>query len=130
MTKCPKYLLACLCLIQSTAWAGPEISFESTEIAYGTVAFDSPTFRYFKFTNTGDEPLVIFRCIATCSCYEAYCPEEAIMPGVSDSVKVYYDTQKPGAFTKSITVTSNAMNSPVRLKISGTVLAENHPAEP
>ena len=38
-------------------------------------------------------------------------------------IKVHYDTHRVGPFSKSVTVNSNAKNSPVVLRISGTVEA-------
>ena len=45
------------------------------------------------------------------------------MPGQKGEIKVHYDTHRVGPFSKSVTVNSNAKNSPVVLKISGTVEA-------
>jgi hypothetical protein len=47
------------------------------------------------------------------------------MPGETKSVKVKYDTQRIGGFTKYVTLNSNSTeNSQVRLTISGTVKEE------
>jgi len=46
------------------------------------------------------------------------------MPGESDFIKVKYDTKRTGAFTKYVTLTTNAQaNTTTRLKIFGTVSA-------
>lgn len=47
------------------------------------------------------------------------------MPGKTGVIKVNYDTHRIGAFTKTVTVESNAKNSPETLKIHGTVLDPN-----
>ena len=50
------------------------------------------------------------------------------MPGESANIKVKYDTNRVGAFTKYVTLTTNATNeTSTKLKISGTV---NAPAAP
>ena len=44
------------------------------------------------------------------------------MPGQQGTIDVKYNTNNVGGFTKSITVTSNAVNNPrVQLKIKGNV---------
>ena len=55
-------------------------------------------------------------------------------PGASGSIEVSYNPQnRPGTFNKTVTVSSNAENATVVLKISGTVaqrektLAEEYP---
>ena len=47
------------------------------------------------------------------------------MPGESDKIQVKYDTKRVGFIRKSITVTSNAANPNVILKITGQVIADN-----
>ena len=52
--------------------------------------------------------------------------KEPVAPGASGEIKVHYDTNRIGAFSKTITVSSNAENATVMLRILGTV---NAPAE-
>ncbi len=49
------------------------------------------------------------------------------MPGESAVIKVHYDTKRPGSFTKTVTLTSNAVTTMKVLKIKGFVNAK--PAE-
>lgn len=99
-----------------------ELSFESEVIDYGEVALNSDGERTFKFTNTGDAPVVISKVKTTCGCTVADYPKTAILPGSSGEIKVKYATKKAGTFTKGITVLSNAKNATQSLKIKGTVL--------
>jgi len=47
------------------------------------------------------------------------------MPGEKGTIKVHYNTNNVGGFSKTVTVTSNAVNDPrVVLRIKGTVLQE------
>ena len=107
-----------------------EIKFESETINYGTIEKGADGVRKFKFTNTGDAPLVITHAQGSCGCTVPTYPKEPIMPGQSASIEVKYDTQRLGAFTKYVTLTTNAKNntSP-RLQISGDV-KEAAPATP
>ena len=45
------------------------------------------------------------------------------MKGEKGVIKVHYDTKRVGAFTKTVTVTSNAKTSPKILTIKGVVEA-------
>lgn len=100
----------------------PEISFDKLEHDYGTIDFESNSDIEFVFTNKGKEPLVLSNVRSSCGCTIPEWPKEPLKKGESAAIKVKYDTKRIGAFTKSITVYSNAKNSPVVLKIKGKVL--------
>jgi len=94
----------------------------ATEWNYGNIKNASTGYRYFKFTNTGSGPLVISAAKGSCGCTVPSYPKEPIMPGESEFIKVKYDTKRTGAFTKYVTLTTNAQaNTTTRLKIMGTV---------
>ena len=95
---------------------------------YGTIEKASTGVRFFKFTNTGTAPLVISNAKGSCGCTVPSFPKEPIMPGAAGYIKVKYDTKRVGAFTKYVTLTTNATsNGTTRLKILGTVEAEAPP---
>ena len=101
----------------------PEIKWESKNIDYGKVTKGDETnaTRYFKFTNTGKSPLIISSCHGSCGCTVPSCPTEAILPGKNGEIKVHYDINRPGNFTKTVTVSSNAKNNNETLQITGVV---------
>ena len=103
-----------------------EISFEKTIINYGVIDKGSDGVREFIFTNTGDAPLVISEVKSSCGCTIPEKPEKPILPGESDKIQVKYDTQRVGLIRKSISVTSNASNPSVILKITGEVINDNN----
>ena len=102
----------------------PEIIFETELIDLGTfMRYDDPSSQCeFQFTNTGKEPLIISKAKGSCGCTVPEWPKEPIMPGENGIIKVNYDEKRIGAFNKSITITSNAKNSPKIIKIKGKVL--------
>ena len=106
---------------ETASEGGPVLTFEELTLDYGTVEYSADGKRSFTFTNTGTEPLIISRCKGSCGCTVPTCPTEPIMPGETGNIDVKYDTKRPGPFTKSITVTSNAETQTVLLKIKGTV---------
>ncbi|GGD53509.1 hypothetical protein GCM10011514_17040 [Emticicia aquatilis] len=83
----------------------------------------------FEVTNTGTAPVVISNAQASCGCTTPEFSKDAIMPGGKSVIKVGYNTSgRPGAFTKTITVSSNAENSSVILTIKGEVTSAPAPA--
>lgn len=101
----------------------PTMKFDKDAIDYGTIKQDADGNRTFTFTNDGKEPIVISEAHGSCGCTVPTYPKEPIMPGKTAEIKVHYDTHRVGPFSKSVTVNSNAKNSPVVLRISGTVEA-------
>ena len=102
--------------------AGPQIEFERIEHDYGTIDQGANGKTEFVFTNTGTEPLIISKAKGSCGCTVPTWPKEPIAPGASGSIKVKYDTKRPGPINKSVTITSNAINTPTKvLRIKGEV---------
>jgi len=97
--------------------------FESQVIDYGTIAQNSDGVRAFKFTNVGKSPIVITKVKGSCGCTVPTKPEGPIMPGETAEIGVKYATDRVGAFSKTVTVTSNASEASIVLKIKGKVLA-------
>ena len=101
---------------------GPKIEFESLEINYGKISKGDNGIRIFKFTNVGSKPLIINKVYSSCGCTIPKKPSSPIGPGQGDEIQVKYDTNRVGPIRKTITVLSNAINSPtMSLKITGNV---------
>ena len=75
----------------------------------------------FVFQNTGKTPLVLTHVKSTCGCTIPKWPSEPIKAGEQGIIRVSYDTQRVGTFTKSVYVYSNASNGVQQLHISGRV---------
>jgi len=101
------------------------IEFETLEINYGSIVKGANGVREFKFKNTGNAPLIIQHAQGSCGCTVPDYPREPIMPGESKVIRVSYDTQRVGDFTKTVALTSNSKdNQSTTLTIRGTVLPE------
>ncbi len=101
---------------------GPKITFTESTHDYGTLQKGGNGDCEFTFVNEGNEPLILSNVRASCGCTTPHWTKEPIMPGKSGSIKVHYNTNNVGGFTKSITVTSNAVDNPrVVLKVKGNV---------
>ena len=104
---------------------GPEIEFDKLVHDYGEIPYNGNGECEFRFTNTGNEPLIIQKPKSSCGCTVPTWPKEPILPGESDVIKVTYKTTRVGAISKSVTVTSNAKtNGTVVLRIKGKVLEQ------
>ena len=108
----------------------PVMKFETDTIKYGTIAYAADGYRYFKFKNEGKEPLIIKEAHGSCGCTIPTPPKEPIQPGQSSEIKVHYDTQRPGHFIKSVTVTSNANPGTKVVYIVGDVLPNPNTGTP
>jgi hypothetical protein len=100
------------------------IVFTATTHDYGTIVQSSDGSCVFAFTNKGKAPIVLNDVKASCGCTVPEWTRTPVAPGEKGSIKVTYNTNNIGAFTKSITVNSNAVNSPLVLIIKGTVTAK------
>lgn len=119
--------LLMLCFFASSYKAtAQKIEFETLEINYGDIKKGADGVRKFKFRNTGIAPVTITNAQGSCGCAVPTKPDEPIMPGASDVIKVKYDTKRVGPFTKQVTITTDA-NETVRLTIRGNVLPEPEP---
>ena len=107
---------------QETPKNGPKITFNELEHNYGTIQKGGDGNCEFTFTNDGNEPLILTGVRASCGCTTPTWTKEPVMPGKTGTIKVRYNTNNVGSFTKTITVTSNAVNaSRSTLKIKGKV---------
>ncbi|OAZ02958.1 DUF1573 domain-containing protein [Flavobacterium succinicans] len=104
---------------------GAGMVFDSETIDYGTIAHNSDGKREFVFTNNGNAPLIITNAQGSCGCTVPSSPKEPIMPGAKGVIGVKYATDRVGAFTKTVTITSNATGQPTKiLTIKGNVLPD------
>ena len=103
-----------------------EIKFEKTSHNFGSFPETEKVTCTFKFTNTGDNLLVIHQAIASCGCTVPQYPKQPIKPGESGEIKVTYDGSGkfPGHFKKSITLRTNAKQEIVRLYIEGDMVGK------
>jgi hypothetical protein len=99
-----------------------EITFEKETHDFGKMKQHGDASTEFKFTNTGTEPLIIANAKGSCGCTVPEWPREPIAPGESNVIRVKYDSKRIGPINKSVTITSNAANSPSKvIRIKGNI---------
>jgi hypothetical protein len=90
------------------------------DIAEGTVAKHT-----FKFTNTGDAPLIIYNAQGSCGCTVPEWPREAIAPGATGEIKVSFNSAgRPGVNNKQVTLTANTVPNKRIINITSNVIAK------
>jgi hypothetical protein len=107
---------------QNTSTA--EMIFDKEMHDYGTIDYAGDGTYSFKFTNTGKDPLIITDAKGSCGCTVPKWPKEPILKGQSNVINVSYDTKRPGPFTKTVTITSNAKSGTKVLTIKGNVKSQ------
>ena len=87
----------------------PEITFKSSVHDFGV--FPEETGKVsctFEFTNTGQSDLIVQNVRASCGCTTPDWTKTPVKPGESGFVEATYNASgRPGAFSKTITVTTN-----------------------
>lgn len=93
---------------------------------FGTIQeADGPASYTFKVKNEGEAPLVVTRVVPSCGCTTPDWTKDPIAPGKTGEIKVTYDpTNRPGPFTKTVSVYSNGKTGSFVMTIKGTVEAK------
>ena len=115
----------------SAVGSGAKIEFTQDTYDYDEVKYGGDGYCTFTFKNTGDTPLVLGNVKGSCSCTVPEWPKTPIAPGETGELRVKYNTQNPGAINKSVTINSNAVNTPVKIvRIKGNVLPKPESGAP
>lgn len=105
----------------------PEMTFDRTTVDFGLFdrAHGDQTC-WFKFTNTGNKELFILSAGSSCGCTVPEYPKTAILPGMTDSIKVTYSgaTKRVGKMKKTISLTTNCKVNSTYLYIMGEMVEE------
>lgn len=100
------------------------IVWKSEFIDVGEIPQGTPKTIEFEFKNNTDKEVLITNVKPTCGCTAADYTKTAIAPGKSGYVKATYNAAAAGYFEKTVTVTTNAEETPKALKFKGTVIAK------
>ncbi|MEO1256164.1 MAG: DUF1573 domain-containing protein [Bacteroidota bacterium] len=102
---------------------GPKIVFAEKSFNFGDISQGERVEHVFEFENVGNEPLILSDVRTTCGCTAPEWPRDPVAPGKKSKVKVVFNSAgKMGMQNKVITVMSNAVNNPERVKIVTNVL--------
>lgn len=98
------------------------MSFDKMEHDFGTIEQGTPQETVFKFTNTGDAPLIITDAKASCGCTVPQWPKDTpIAPGEEGELTVKFNGSGQNQVTKTITVKANTAKGQELLRIKAFV---------
>ena len=103
------------------AKAVPVMTFEKAEHDFGTIEQGAAQETAFKFTNTGNAPLIITDAKSSCGCTVPNPPKDPIAPGESSELMVKFNGAGQNQVTKTITVTANTEKGSEILRIKAFV---------
>ena len=103
----------------------PVMTFEKSEHDFGTIEQGTPQETIFKFTNTGDAPLIITDAKSSCGCTVPNPPKDPIAPGETGELLVKFNGSGQNQVTKTITVTANTAKGSEILRIKAFVIPKN-----
>lgn len=84
------------------------MTFAETDFNFGTVLEGEKVSHTYKFTNTGNEPLILSNAQGSCGCTVPKWPREPIPPGESADIVVEFNSQgKRGTRNQKVTITAN-----------------------
>lgn len=112
---------------EETKPIGPitEIEFEENEFDWGTITQGDKVSYIFKFTNTGNEPLLIKNAKGSCGCTVPQWPKEPIAPGAKGEIKVVFNSKgKMGMQSKRVTITANTNPARTFINVKGEIIKD------
>ena len=104
---------------KSTDTSVTEMTIDPTEYDFGTFSMSERQECIFRITNTGSSLLMVQDVVTSCGCTKVEYDKCPVPPGQTIDLKVIYEAEESGRFTKVMIVYSNAETSPVRLRIKG-----------
>ncbi|ASW74857.1 hypothetical protein IQ37_19355 [Chryseobacterium piperi] len=97
------------------------IKWNSEFIDIGTIPQGKPKVIRFEFTNTTSKPVVIQNVTPSCGCTTADYTKTPVLPGKKGFVEASYNAANPGAFMKTVKVTTSESKIPKTLSFKGVV---------
>jgi Protein of unknown function (DUF1573) len=98
------------------------ISWKLETIDLGEIPQGTPKSMDFEFKNTGKISVLITNVHGSCGCTATDYTKNEILSGQSGKVTATFNAANKGAFTKTVTVTTNAETAPKVLTFKGTVI--------
>ena len=104
------------------AGAYPKFTFDQEEHNFGQIRDGDIVSHTFRFTNSGEAPLIISKATAACGCTVPQWPKQPIPVGGSGEIQVQFDSSnKPGMQNKVVTITANTESKVKKLLIRAQV---------
>lgn len=100
----------------------PQFSFDEMTWNFGKINEGTIVTHTFKFTNTGNEELIISSCKASCGCTTPLCDQQPVAPGEEGKIKVKFDSKnRKHNINKQVTIVANTNPPTTVLTLKGYV---------
>lgn len=113
---------ALVCTNENSSITASTIVWKAETVDVGEIPQGTPKVIVYEFKNTGKTAVVITNVKGSCGCTATDYTKEPILPGKSAKVTATYNAANKGAFTKTVTVTTSAEETPKILTLKGTVI--------
>ncbi len=100
------------------------LTWKSETVEVGEIPQGTPKVIEFEFKNTSGKAVLITNVKPGCGCTNADYTKESIAPGKTGYVKATFNAANAGPFSKTVTVTTSAEETPKTLLFKGTVVAK------
>ena len=101
----------------ATTLKADDMAFKTNVHDFGSVQEGPDATCQFSFVNNGKEPIIIQKAQPSCGCTVPSFSSEPVAPGATGNIDVAFHTKgKANAFTKTITVISNAGTKVLTIK--------------
>src|SRR6056297_2151535 len=101
----------------------PEIAFDKNIHDFGKIISGERVAYGFKFSNTGNAPLLITGVRSGCGCTVGDYPKEPLLPGETGRIDVVFNSSgRTGAQSENVRVLTNATDKPVNLRITAEAI--------
>lgn len=98
------------------------ISFTETIFDFGKIPEGDTVNHVFRFKNSGKDPLFIYKIVGSCDCVGTALGKDVIMPGIEESITVFFDTKgRKGPQARTVVVTANTEPSETVLTIKADI---------
>lgn len=103
----------------------PAFSFNEEFHDFGNIEEGLTVEHIFKFTNSGDAPLIISNAQGSCGCTVPQYPRNPIAPGETGEIKVSFNSAgRAGKQDKRVTLSANTVPNTYVLNITSNVIAK------
>lgn len=112
-----------LATLPAFVFAQARIKFADAKQNFGFVKKGEKVNLTYKFTNEGNQPLIVSEAKAECSCTSVSWTKEPVAPGQTGTVTVVFDTAPTyDRQDRTVEVISNDPKSPAKIRFKGVVL--------
>ena len=108
-----------------------QLDFDHTTWNFGDVYEQKGSVEHtFSFKNDSSKPIVILDAMSGCGCTTPSYSRKPILAGEKGEIKVAFDpTNRPGKFSKGVSVLTSASNKPITLMLEGVVIPREKSVE-